>query len=134
MSEIEVKVVKPDGSSFSLRCNTQHMMRSVKRQIFTIEKIPFTDQKLYYKEKLLPDLKTIQELEITDGATIKLVNESVGDGDKEEEDLQKEREELVPVPKTDEEKQAYMRKLIINDQKGVTMLMEQLARYHIWKV
>mmetsp|Transcript_22522 Transcript_22522/g.42327 ORF Transcript_22522/g.42327 Transcript_22522/m.42327 type:complete len:161 (-) Transcript_22522:212-694(-) len=125
MSEIEIKVVKPDGSTFSLRCNTQHMMRSVKRQIFSIEKIPFTEQKLYFKDKLLPDLRTIKELGIADGDIIKMLNESVGEDEEEEEDLQKEA--VIPVPKNDEEKQAYMRKMIINDQKGVTMLMEQLA-------
>ncbi|KAH8034172.1 hypothetical protein HPB51_021583 [Rhipicephalus microplus] len=70
---IEVCIETLQGTAFELLVSPADTVVSIKCRISRLEGIPVSQQHLIWKSQELPDDCSLQECNITDGATIKLV-------------------------------------------------------------
>mmetsp|Transcript_4129 Transcript_4129/g.6377 ORF Transcript_4129/g.6377 Transcript_4129/m.6377 type:complete len:162 (+) Transcript_4129:85-570(+) len=128
-SEIEISIERGDGKTLELKVNPAHMVKMVKRKIFSMTNIPISEQNLSFRGEILPDFHALKDLGIIASATFKLSTSSKStdsEGEEQKGDVDQEPEGGM-IPKDKEEKQKYVKKKIVEDQIACFSLIEQLA-------
>mmetsp|Transcript_4203 Transcript_4203/g.5180 ORF Transcript_4203/g.5180 Transcript_4203/m.5180 type:complete len:162 (+) Transcript_4203:60-545(+) len=128
-SEIEISIERGDAKTLELKVNPAHMVKMVKRKIFSMTNIPISEQNLSFRGEILPDFHALKDLGIIASATFKLSTSSKStdsEGEEQKGDVDQEPEGGM-IPKDKEEKQKYVKKKIVEDQIACFSLIEQLA-------
>mmetsp|Transcript_29986 Transcript_29986/g.48080 ORF Transcript_29986/g.48080 Transcript_29986/m.48080 type:complete len:118 (-) Transcript_29986:525-878(-) len=94
-SEIEISIERGDGKTLELKVNPAHMVKMVKRKIFSMTNIPISEQNLSFRGEILPDFHALKDLGIIASATFKLSTSSKStdsEGEEQKGDVDQEPE------------------------------------------